>query len=161
MRNGTGLYGDNIRYAACRPASFLKYIYNNVFSQNGVGAGMCAQGASAGSAAIVYALSWYGADAPPPNGYPLDKVTLSSGPVYSDIEQGCEVVANTPAPTINICTSSTQLGCTGWTATTSFPLQYSGGYEANVELGTGATNNGPSCANLTISRPHSIPSGCI
>lgn len=56
--DGTGLYGDNIRYAACRPASFLKYIYNNVFSQNGAGAGMCAQGASAGSAAIVYALAW-------------------------------------------------------------------------------------------------------
>jgi hypothetical protein len=145
--DGTGLYGDNIRYAACRPASFLKYIYNNVYSQNGAGAGMCAQGASAGSAAIVYALAWYGADAPPPNGYLLDKVTLSSGPVFSDIEQGCEVIANTQPPTTNICQGS-QLGCTGWTATTPFPLQYSGGYEANVELWSGATYNGPSCANL-------------
>jgi hypothetical protein len=148
--NGTGLYTDNIRYAACRPATFLNYVYNNVYTKSG-NAGMCAQGASAGSAAIVYALAWYGAGAGGTNGYLLDKVTLTSGPVFSDIEQGCEVIPNTPPPTQSICQGS-QLGCTGWTATTSYPLQYLPSYAANVETWSGAT--GPSCAN-----PHNLATG--
>ena len=49
---------------------------------------MCAQGFSAGSGALGYALAWYGAATSAE--YHLDKVALLSGPVFSDIEQGCE-----------------------------------------------------------------------
>src|SRR5208282_4513681 len=44
----------------------------------------CAQGFSAGSSAVAYALAWYGA------GSYLDNAELLSGPVFSDIQQGCE-----------------------------------------------------------------------
>src|SRR5207237_5887380 len=72
-----GLTGGNIQYAACRPAAFLKYVHATQALYSG--GGMCAQGASAGSAAIAYSLAWYGADSF------LDKVELLSGPVFSDI----------------------------------------------------------------------------
>jgi hypothetical protein len=54
-------YG-NIQNAACRPATFLNYVYNNIYlpiagqSQN-PNAGMCAHGESAGSAAIAYSMA--------------------------------------------------------------------------------------------------------
>ena len=81
----------NIQNAACRPATFLNYVYNNIYlpittGNNGnPNAGMCAQGFSAGSTAITYSLAYYGAL------NQLDAVELISGPVLSDIEQGCEV----------------------------------------------------------------------
>lgn len=78
----------NIQNAACRPATFLNYVYNSIYlpiAGNGnSNAGMCAQGFSAGSAAIAYSLAYYGAWS-----Y-LDNVELISGPVLSDINQGCE-----------------------------------------------------------------------
>lgn len=83
-----GVYG-NIQNAACRPATFLNYVYTNIYTPMTQGtsgnprAGMCAQGFSAGSAAIVYSLAYYGAV--------LDAVELISGPVLSDVEQGCHV----------------------------------------------------------------------
>jgi len=96
----------NILNAACRPATFLNFIYNYYLlplrSQNPL-AGMCAQGFSGGSGAVAYALAWYGAGAwygpqDPRNGY-LDKVELLSGPVFSDIGKGCEFPTATP-PTV-------------------------------------------------------------
>jgi hypothetical protein len=81
----------SIRAAACRPASFLNWVRNGgIWAGNG---GMCAHGNSAGSAAIAYALAWYDAGAATASngqGY-LDKVVLENGPVFSDIEQGCEI----------------------------------------------------------------------
>src|SRR2546423_14143085 len=51
----------------------------------------CAQGSSAGSAAIAYALAWYGAgDSTVQNGGYLDNVELLAGPPLSDIYEGCE-----------------------------------------------------------------------
>jgi hypothetical protein len=48
--------------AACRPAGFLNYVLNtpwlNARSGNSK-AGLCAQGASAGSGALGYSLAWY------------------------------------------------------------------------------------------------------
>jgi hypothetical protein len=82
----------NIQNAACRPATFLNYVdtadstfhlYNAVLASNSA-AGMCAQGFSAGSAAVAYSLAYYGA------GSYLDNVELIAGPVLSDIEQGCQ-----------------------------------------------------------------------
>lgn len=78
----------NIQNAACRPATFLNYVYSHIYSAVAAGnpkAGMCAQGFSAGSAAIGYSLAYYGA------GSFLDAVELISGPVLSDIKQGCQV----------------------------------------------------------------------
>ena len=91
--------GSSIKDAACRPATFLNYIYQNLYSRGG----MCAQGDSAGSGAVGYSLAWYGS-----SGY-LDNVELVSGPVFGDIEQGC-VVPN--ASTVNVCTNN-QYGCDG------------------------------------------------
>ncbi|MGA2697016.1 MAG: hypothetical protein ABSE92_13215 [Terriglobales bacterium] len=89
--NGTG---SNIKYAGCRPATVLNFVYKNIYPKGKLAtAGMCAQGTSAGSAAIGYALAEYGS-----YGY-LDNVELLSGPVLSDIEKGC-VVPNTPSVTV-------------------------------------------------------------
>src|SRR5277367_924590 len=54
---GTGLKAD-IKTAACRPATLLNYISENIAGGEG---GMCAQGDSAGSGALAYSLAWYGA----------------------------------------------------------------------------------------------------
>jgi hypothetical protein len=97
----------NIQNAACRPATFLNYVYNNIYQPLTQGrhgnssAGMCAQGFSAGSAAIAYALSYYGA------GEFLDNVELLAGPVLSDVKQGCEVP---PASPVTVCPNG-QYGC--------------------------------------------------
>ncbi len=97
----------NIQNAACRPATFLNYVYNNIYlpittGNNGnPNAGMCAQGFSAGSTAITYSLAYYGAL------NQLDAVELISGPVLSDIEQGCEVPQ---IGSIDICDTGCQLG---------------------------------------------------
>lgn len=96
----TGLTTKNVGVSACRPATLMNYIFQQVATPGGA---KCAQGFSAGSAAVAYALSWYGA-----SNY-LDNVELISGPVFSDIAQGCKVPS--PAP-INVCTSG-QFGCTG------------------------------------------------
>lgn len=89
----------SIKTAACRPATFLSFVFQNVHS----GGGMCAQGDSGGSGAVAYSLAWYGA------ANFLDKVELLSGPVFGDIEQGC-IVPN--APTSIVCPAG-QLGCNG------------------------------------------------
>lgn len=54
---------------------------------------MCAQGASAGSAAVAYALAEYGASE-----Y-LNHVELQSGPVLSDVSVGC----NSSSPSMTVC----------------------------------------------------------
>ena len=97
----------NIQNAACRPATFLNYIYSNIYTPITTGtngnprAGMCAQGFSAGSAAIAYSMAYYGA------GNYLDNVELISGPVLSDIKQGCQVPQ---APPVTVCPPG-QYGC--------------------------------------------------
>jgi len=97
----------NIQNAACRPATFLNYVYNNIYEpltdgrHGNSSAGMCAQGFSAGSAAIGYSLAYYGA------GDYLDNVELLSGPVLSDLKQGCEVPQASP---VTVCPDG-QYGC--------------------------------------------------
>jgi len=110
------LHKASIGGAACRPATLMQYIYQNVRTSGA----MCAQGASAGAAAIAYSLAWYNAAS-----Y-LDKVELTSGPVFGNIEQGCVVP---DAPTVTVCPSG-QIGCVGdaWQDTP----QYAGGYLASV-----------------------------
>ena len=98
---------ENIKRAACRPATLLNYVYENIHGGSAGQGGMCAHGDSAGSAAMAYALTWYKADSF------LDKVVLTSGPVLGDIEAGCKVPN---VPPITVCGSG-QFGCVGqpWT----------------------------------------------
>jgi hypothetical protein len=101
----------SVQDAACRPATFLNYIYNTVYTTIATGqnanpsAGMCAQGFSAGSAAIAYSLAYYGA------GSYLDNVELISGPVLSDIKKGCIVPAASSVTVCQLPNGGTQYGC--------------------------------------------------
>jgi hypothetical protein len=102
-----GTYG-NIQYAACRPAGLLEFVHNSTAANHAnpvlfnPGGGMCAHGFSAGSAAVVYALAWYGAGWGS-TGY-LDNVELLSGPVLTRIDYGCQVPF---APSLdNICSGT-------------------------------------------------------
>jgi hypothetical protein len=106
--------GVSIKTAGCRPATFLNYVRQNIYTT----AGMCAQGTSAGSGAIGYALAEYGA------GSYLDNVELLSGPVFGDIEKGC-VVPNTP--TVTVCPKSQTYCNTGTEGGWPDPPQYIGG----------------------------------
>ena len=110
------------KIAACRPATLMNYVHQNLYKGDG---GMCAQGASAGSGAIAYSLTNYGS-----SDY-LDKVELLSGPVFGDIEQGC---MEPDAPAITVC-SRGQYGCVGqsWSVKT----QYVQGSQNGVSKWTG------------------------
>ncbi|HEY1658267.1 MAG TPA: hypothetical protein VGG14_07970 [Candidatus Sulfotelmatobacter sp.] len=91
----------SIRLSSCRIATFLNYVFNANNSSLYSAGGRCAQGSSAGSAAIAYALTFYGA------GNYLDAVELISGPPLADIEQGCEEPA---PPSFQVCPEG-QFGC--------------------------------------------------
>ncbi len=102
--NSSTNYPANIQVAACREATFLNFIFNTSNTTLYSGGGRCAQGSSAGSAAIAYSLAFYGA------GNYLDAVELKSGPPLADIKQGCEE----PAPVdVTICgqNNDQQIGC--------------------------------------------------
>lgn len=115
-----GSNSASIGMAACRPATLMQYIYQNVHTSGA----MCAQGQSAGSAAIAYALTWYNASS-----Y-LDKVELISGPVFGDIEPGCAVPNASP---VTVCPAG-QFGCVG-SSWQDVP-EYEGGYLAAVRSWT-------------------------
>jgi hypothetical protein len=80
---------------ACRPASLLNYINAHYAYPL---APVCAQGHSAGAAAIGYSMAWYGADKGS-GGY-LQTALLTSGPALSDIQSGCAYTSpiNSPPP---------------------------------------------------------------
>jgi len=138
-------YG-NVQDAACRPATFLNYVYNNIFNtvlQANSAAGMCAHGDSAGSAAIAYSLAYYGA------GSYLDNVELVSGPVTSNVGLGCEF----PVPAqVTVCGLTNydggqygcQLGPNGSTWTLS-PT-----YLPGANVGVGKWTNDMTCANANM-----------
>jgi hypothetical protein len=110
--------GVSIKVAACRPSTVLNYVRQNIYTNASGNAGMCAQGSSAGSGAIGYALAEYGARAA------LDNVELLSGPVFGDIEKGC-VVPNTPV--VTVCPASQTYCNTGTEGGWPDPPQYIGG----------------------------------
>jgi hypothetical protein len=114
----------NIKVAACRAATLLYYLYKNFYS----GGGMCAQGFSAGSAAVAYALTEYGA------GSYLDNVELESGPVLSDLSAGC----NPTSSTVTVCASGCNTGQEG-----SWPdaPQYVNGDEDRIDNWSGVSGN--------------------
>jgi hypothetical protein len=136
-------YG-NIQYAACRPAGLLHFVYTST-AANGAnpvlfqpGGGMCAQGTSAGSAAIVYVLSWYGAGYGS-TGY-IDNVELVSGPVLSRVDLGCEVPV---ASNVTVCQGSPGCKMASGVQPWSVTPEYNDGYEK----GPRQWSNIGACAN--------------
>lgn len=137
--NGTG---GSILNAACRPATFLNYI--NTSGLHAAATPMCGQGFSAGSAAYAYALAWYGAE-----NY-LSTVELLSGPVTSQIDQGC-IYPRQPDQTICGTTGGAkQYGCTAATTAWTDNQIYVDGYVSYIDKWTG-TPLGNSCATSNAS----------
>ncbi|MGA8763616.1 MAG: hypothetical protein WB562_12190 [Candidatus Sulfotelmatobacter sp.] len=101
----TTIYPANIQLAACRQATFLNFIFNQNNANLYSGGGRCAQGSSAGSAAIAYALTYYGAQ-----NY-LDLAEMKSGPPLSDIKQGCEVPNSIQITVCGTQNGGPQFGC--------------------------------------------------
>jgi hypothetical protein len=139
----------NIQAGACRSATFLNYVFNSASMyhgvyQNNTKAGMCAQGASAGSAQIAYSLAYYGA--PAGTQWWIDNVELISGPVFSDIEQGCIQPPPTNPPTICPLNAQgqPQYGCRLGTGS---PWSLYPTYLAGTNTGVGAWTDNNSCAN--------------
>jgi hypothetical protein len=118
--------GGNVLNAACRPATFLNFV-NNDPTLHGVGK-MCAQGASAGSAAVAYSMAWYGASS-----Y-LNYVELLSGPTLSEIDQGC--IYPKPMQNLNICVPG-QYGCTPYTQEWNDNQDYVSFYTNDIGQWTG------------------------
>jgi hypothetical protein len=87
--------GGSILAAACRPATFLSYIYNTWLASHPPFP-LCAQGASAGAAAIAYSMAWYGQTS---NANNLTNVEMLAGPVLSEIDTGC----NPTSPQATMC----------------------------------------------------------
>jgi hypothetical protein len=112
----------SILYAACRPASFLNWIRNGPLGSVGLGrwqatqGGMCVHADSGGAGAAANALAWFnggaGGTAASGAGY-IDKAVMENGPVFSDVERGCEIQSNgTNGQNTQICTGSpAQTGC--------------------------------------------------
>jgi hypothetical protein len=141
--NSTTTYPANIEVAACRQGTLLNFIFNTNNTALYSGGGRCAQGSSAGSAGIAYALTFYGA------GNYLDAVELKSGPPLADIEQGCE--EGPPAQDITLCgqNNGQQYGCElGGTSPWTLSPTYTG-----AASGVRTWTNDQSCAvpNTTTS----------
>jgi hypothetical protein len=127
--------GGNILAAACRPATFLGWVNSNpnIHPQKA----MCSQGGSAGSAAIAYSLAWYGAAS-----Y-MTNVELLSGPVLSEIDQGCTYPNALNMP---IC-SPGQYGCTAKTFPWSDNVIYVPSYNQAIDNWSGLLACGTSGVN--------------
>ena len=132
---GNGI-GNNLKAAACRPATLMDWLLNqkNLYS----GGGMCAQGASAGSAAIAYSLTQYGAH------HYLTHVVLESGPVLSDVSVGC----NPNSKSITVCPGNECL--TGPNGSWSDSPIYVDGAETAVSAWTGVSGGNACVAGTRI-----------
>jgi hypothetical protein len=156
--------GGNILQAACRPATFLNWI-SGTSTTHPQGKPMCAQGASAGSAAIAYSLAWNGGSTWSGTGSsplsPLKNVELLSGPVLSEIDQGC---TSPSALNMTICQSG-QYGCTPNTNTWMNNVIYVDGYANAVSNWSGlagcALASGQTQSNLTAWKNMSLVDGSI
>jgi hypothetical protein len=123
---GNGI-GNSLKTAACRPATLMDWLLRQ--KKVYAGGGMCAQGASAGSAAISYALTQYGA-----GGY-LQHVVLESGPVLSNISIGC----NKSSSVVTVCPGNQCF--TGKQGSWTDSPVYVDGAETAVSLWTDTTGN--------------------
>jgi hypothetical protein len=130
----TTILPKSIKTAACRPATILNYVYNNIHGGPSVSGGMCAEGNSGGAAALAYVMTEYDGSS-----Y-LDKVILTSGPVFSDLQQGCELPG---APPVTIC-SAGQFGCVGdpWTVKVQLPNNPVGTWTGDANCDGGSSTAG-------------------
>jgi hypothetical protein len=81
--NGGWIVGPGgMRHLACRPATAVKWVYDNIHYDN-TKAPYCATGNSAGSSALAYSLSHYGL------GPILAMIEGTGGPPFSRIDHGC------------------------------------------------------------------------
>jgi hypothetical protein len=77
------------RLLACRPATAIQWVHDNVFAGLGSPAagdgvcGFCATGNSGGASQIAYAMSFYGVAGL------LDAAVLTSGPPHTALDQAC------------------------------------------------------------------------
>ncbi|HEV3307350.1 MAG TPA: hypothetical protein VGZ91_13005 [Candidatus Sulfotelmatobacter sp.] len=135
-------YG-NIQAAACRPATVFNWVNTNLFLTNVLNnnsrAGMCALGDSAGSAAVAYSMAYYNA------GSYLDNVELLSGPVLSDIEQGCQWKPQ--AASVTVCSSTSNNGGYGCQLGGGSTWTLSPTYLSGANSSVGGWTNDMSCAN--------------
>jgi len=112
------------RHLACRPATAIAWVRNNVH-QSGASAPFCAAGESGGSSAIAYSLSHYGL------GEILSMVEEAAGPPFARIDHGC------------ICDQSPMLGpCSAKPITTCY---FSVDNDVTGFIDT--TYNAPLCSN--------------
>jgi hypothetical protein len=134
--NDTTTSPANVRLAACRGATFLNFVFNTNNSTLYSGGGRCAQGSSAGSGAIAYALTFYGA------GNYLDAVELKSGPPIADFKQGCEEPNTIQTTICGTQNGAPQVGCQlGGTQLWTLSPMYTG-----AASGVGKWTNDSSCA---------------
>jgi hypothetical protein len=134
--NGTG---TSLKAAACRPATLMDWLLKqkNVYN----GGGMCAQGTSAGSAAVAYSMAEYGA-------YQyLNHVELESGPVLSDLSMGC----NPNSSSVTVCPGNECL--TGNEGSWPDSPIYVDGNEASISTWTGAWGANSCAVGNGISQP--------
>jgi len=160
----------SILNAACRPATVLNWIRNGS-DQTQVGqgiwkpyqGGMCVHADSGGAGAVGFALAWfYGGvgGAPTWGGGYIDKAVLQNGPVFSDVEQGCEFQNGANAQHTFICnTGDTEPGCGTWPVLDppGYSLEYVSpdngevdGWSQDRTAGLCSPNPMPACAsNIT------------
>jgi hypothetical protein len=125
---------EPLAYAACRPATVLYHVYEHFHK---TGTAMCAQGHSAGSGAMAYSLSTYGSYS-----Y-LDNVLLTSGPVYADVQEGCQY----PNAVTSVTLCSGGIGCDADTPWTDFPQYVNTPNGGAAKAVAGYTIPGSNCNN--------------
>lgn len=148
VNSGGGSNTLSIMSAACRPASLLNWIRNGsdktkvgqgLWAQTG--GGMCVHADSAGAGAVGYSLAWYNGGAggaPTWGGGYIDKAVLENGPVFSDIQQGCEFTNGQNTQSTYICDSSHgdyEPGCAYWPPpSVQLSLEYVDGDQNSVNF---------------------------
>ncbi len=87
--------GTGTKAAACRPATVFRWIFDNLH-QGGASHPYCVHGSSGGAGALGYALVNYGLSTI------IDFAVMSFGPVFSEIQYGCDPSLYTGAAR-NLC----------------------------------------------------------
>ena len=139
---------------ARRPAGFLDYVRTTASLNarlTNSSAGLCAQGASAGSGALGYSLAWYKDSARCfCLSTDLDNVELLSGPVFSNVKFGCQFPP--PPSGYNVVCHTGQFGCSPGTTTWSSGLQYVGAALTGIRSWTGDVTSDETEAQLQVHR---------
>ncbi|MEO8550192.1 MAG: hypothetical protein ABI678_09460, partial [Kofleriaceae bacterium] len=79
----------SLKAAGCRPATIYQWVHDRYAAP---GAAFCVHGSSGGSGAVGYALAHYGMSSI------IDHALMSFGPVFSEVQYGCEPALYTGGP---------------------------------------------------------------